>query len=108
MAKLARTVHLTNPQTRRVEVFGAGSELPDWADGMVTNRRAFEGDEGAALSFDDTQDSTGEPWPEQDDADGPPARSAKKPEWVAYAVAQGYTEADAEALTKDDLIDRLG
>lgn len=43
------------------------------------------------------------------DGDGPiPAKSAAKPDWVAYAVAQGSDQADAEAATKDDLIATYG
>jgi hypothetical protein len=39
----------------------------------------------------------------------PPAQSAVKAEWVGYAVrAGGLTVDDAEALTKQDLIDRFG
>jgi hypothetical protein len=34
-----------------------------------------------------------------------PAVAALKAEWVAYAVAQGMTEADADAMTKADLIE---
>lgn len=37
-----------------------------------------------------------------------PAQSAPKAEWVAYAVAQGATEADLADATKADLIDRYG
>ncbi len=33
----------------------------------------------------------------------PPARSASKADWVAYAVAQGADQADAEAKTRDQL-----
>lgn len=42
------------------------------------------------------------------DTDGPPAKSASKADWVAYAVAQGADEADADAQTKDDLIAAYG
>lgn len=34
-----------------------------------------------------------------------PAQSALKPAWVAYAISQGMSEADADASTKQDLID---
>lgn len=37
-----------------------------------------------------------------------PALNAKKLEWVGWAVAQGMDADDAEALTKDDLIERFG
>lgn len=37
-----------------------------------------------------------------------PARSASKAEWVAYAVAQGADQDDAEQSTKDALIEQYG
>lgn len=37
-----------------------------------------------------------------------PAQSASKAEWVGWAVHNGMTPDDAEALTKQDLIDRFG
>ncbi|WP_147979897.1 hypothetical protein [Streptomyces sp. MS191] len=39
---------------------------------------------------------------------GPPAKSAAKAEWVAWAVAQGADEAEAEKTTKDELISAYG
>jgi hypothetical protein len=43
------------------------------------------------------------------DGDGPtPPKSADKATWVAYAVTQGATEDDANALTKDQLIEQYG
>jgi hypothetical protein len=41
-------------------------------------------------------------------SDPTPAKSATKAEWVAYAVSKGYARSDAEALTRNDLIERLG
>lgn len=35
----------------------------------------------------------------------PPAKVAPKAEWVAFAVSQGADEAEAEGLTKSELID---
>lgn len=37
-----------------------------------------------------------------------PANSAVKAEWVAWAHVQGISLDDAEAMTKQDLIDRFG
>ncbi|PRB01757.1 hypothetical protein [Microbacterium sp. MYb64] len=37
-----------------------------------------------------------------------PALTALKPDWVSWAVVQGMTPDDAEALTKTDLIERFG
>lgn len=42
-----------------------------------------------------------------DAGDGPPAESALKPEWVEYAVRQGYDRDEAEKATKPDLIKAL-
>ncbi len=40
--------------------------------------------------------------------DGKPAKSAGKPEWVAYAVAQGVPQDEADAMTKGELQARVG
>lgn len=32
-----------------------------------------------------------------------PAKTARKVEWVNYAMSRGYTRADAESLSRDDL-----
>lgn len=32
-----------------------------------------------------------------------PHRTARKAEWVDYSISRGYTRADAESLTRDDL-----
>lgn len=41
------------------------------------------------------------------DNDKPPARTANKDVWVAYAVNHGMSEDDAQAATKDQLIDQF-
>ena len=38
----------------------------------------------------------------------PPNKSANKPEWEAYAVAQGMSAEDADKATKAALIDQYG
>lgn len=57
----------------------------------------------------------GSPYVESDRPDGVPglpesrpAVNAVKAEWVGWAVVQGMTPDDAEALTKTDLIERFG
>ncbi|MFG3037784.1 hypothetical protein ACGFYZ_12830 [Streptomyces sp. NPDC048330] len=56
----------------------------------------------------------GPPPPSGDDnGNGPddtkrPARSASKAEWVAYAVALGGEQDDAEQLTRDQLAEQYG
>jgi hypothetical protein len=37
-----------------------------------------------------------------------PGRSASKAEWLAYAVARGAEQADAEELTRDQLVEQYG
>lgn len=43
-----------------------------------------------------------------EEEDARPAKSALKPEWVAYAVAQGADEAEAEAMTVKELQKQYG
>lgn len=59
--------------------------------------------------------STPEPTPEPDlppAASAPaltlPAKSANKPEWIAYAISQGADPQDAEAASKADLVETYG
>lgn len=44
----------------------------------------------------------------EDDDQGPgrPVKSATKADWKAYAIAQGVSEEDAEAATRDQLAER--
>lgn len=35
---------------------------------------------------------------------GPPAKSASKADWEAYARSQGATDADLDGATKDDIV----
>lgn len=47
-----------------------------------------------------------------DEVPGPPsevpAKSAVKADWVAWAVVQGMSQDEADASTKQDLVDRYG
>lgn len=47
----------------------------------------------------------GTPWTGENPVERP-ALVARKADWVGYAVAQGMDPDDAEALTKQDLIDK--
>lgn len=42
------------------------------------------------------------------DGDSPPAKTALKEDWVAFAVTKGADEAEAEGLTKQELQDLYG
>lgn len=46
-----------------------------------------------------------EPEPETEPQEGPPAQSAPKDTWVDWAVSEGFDRDEAEAMTKQDLID---
>lgn len=45
--------------------------------------------------------------PAEDSETKAPGRSASKADWVAYAVAQGVDQAEAEASTRDALAERF-
>jgi hypothetical protein len=55
----------------------------------------------AVVIVPETVSESGEP-------SGPPAKSAPKADWEAYARSQGATDADLEGQTKDDLIAAYG
>jgi hypothetical protein len=40
--------------------------------------------------------------------DKPPARNAPKAEWVDHAVSKGADRAEAEAMNKEQLVDKFG
>ena len=65
-------------------------------DGSNAGLVAYYRAEGAAV--------TGVPGEE----DERPSASARKSDWVAFAVSQGADEADAEALTKAELVEQYG
>lgn len=107
--KLARTVHVPNPETRAVEVFTAGEEPPAWAVELITNPAAW-GDDSRDVADVPTEvprvEDVAETPQEPTEADTP-ARNGSKADWVAYAVAQGMDQAEAEDLTRDDLADHF-
>lgn len=58
-------------------------------------------DEGLAKSAEQLAD-------ERDARGSTPARSARVADWRDFAVAQGMTREDADAATKDELVERYG
>lgn len=62
-----------------------------------------EGDDTSATQEEDEPASEPAAEPQTE----PPARSDNKPAWVDYAITQGLTRTEAEAMTKDDLIARF-
>jgi len=87
----------------------AGGTLPDDVDDtqlkqLLKSEMVVEGDavtdaEGAAEP-DDAE-------PEPTEVGEKPAGNASHDEWVAYAVAQGVDQEEAEALSRDQLRDRF-
>jgi hypothetical protein len=47
------------------------------------------------------------PEPVEDEPKPPPARSASKADWVAYATSQGMDADEADKLTRDQLAERF-
>jgi hypothetical protein len=129
---MTKNVYVRNPETGEEGWYGpdhASSELPSWANDLVTNEGVFEEvpDEGTPPNPPSSQTVVGEP--EEFGARKPstrtvtandpfagnggevkrPAKSANKAEWVSFAVNQGgLALEDAEALTRDELVERFG
>lgn len=75
MARLARSVVVADPATRKSVVLRKGDDLPGWAAGLVTNRRALEHDAPTVEPYSPTPpaDTGGpqEPAPPADELDPP-------------------------------------
>jgi hypothetical protein len=50
----------------------------------------------------------GTTWAAEPERTGPPPVGAPKVEWVGWAVSQGATLDDADAMTKNDLVEKYG
>ncbi|MEU5974392.1 hypothetical protein [Streptomyces sp. NPDC047315] len=68
-----------------------------------TDERGRTSDPGAVAYFRRHGYGVDEAAGEQPERLERPAKSASKADWAAYAVAQGMVQADAEAMTRDDL-----
>lgn len=77
---------------RDEEVAGAAVD-PDNLERLV--RKGF------LVEKDETSDDS-------DGSEGPPAKSANKAAWEAYARSQGATDEDLDGTSKDDLIAAYG
>ena len=78
--------------------------LLDAADSIEADQTGIRTQSGGFLVPEDILDAYNEA--AGADADGRPADSASKGDWVTYASTQGYDE--AEGLTKAELIERFG
>jgi len=94
---------------RRYEVRAPVEDYTGEAAGVTFTQGVGHTCEPAALAYFHRHGYT---ITEADDPGGavppsPPAKSASKAEWKTYAVTQGMAEADADALTRDQLVDHF-
>ena len=85
-------------------VFEMDLPLPEPLQYQVTRgtlRRCNPDGTGLLAGVDDVED-------EVELSAGPPSVRASKNEWVGYAVAQGMSVDDADAMTKNELIEKFG
>lgn len=80
------------------EVGGMVSDQPETAKRVRRTRAQIHADQEAAAAENGGGDVPS----------GPPAKSAVKDEWIAYAVSQGADQAEATAKNKDELIAEYG
>lgn len=90
---------LVKNQSGQVDYAYQGDVIP-WLSGEQKKRFLDEG------FVKELGEGAGDPG--ADPSDGPPAKVAAKAEWVAFAVSQGANEAEAEALTKQELVELYG
>jgi len=71
---------------------------------------AAESEEEAVVETAEPEESVPEAEPDEGDAEEAthPPKSAVKAEWVDWAVLQGADRDEAEAMTKDELIEEFG
>lgn len=74
----------------------------------LSDNYAYQAERGQLVRVN----ADGSPWEDAAEAagDGPkvPSKSASKNEWVGYAVSQGMSVDDADAMTKSDLVEKFG
>lgn len=93
--------------TKDVTLAGFPYTVGEWrvSDAEAASLAAMD-----AVGEKPAEEGATEPLPEGEPAedDGPPNQSALKSVWVDYAVSQGMSREDAEAATKDELIELHG
>lgn len=108
--QLTAAVLVRNPETNKAEVLAEGSELPDWADGLVGDH-ALSGDGESVVAPDTSLVPSGSDKAEGQDA-GSGSEGASEPPragrgsalevWQAYAESQGI--AVPEDASRDDIV----
>lgn len=87
-----------------VIAFNAGDLIPDGTPATLGLVEGTDYDPNPAYVVTTPQTSE----PGEHDGDDTPAKSASKADWVAHAVARGMTETDADARTKEQLVELYG
>lgn len=78
------------------------------AEGKVSGGLApTRAGDGSELDNSGSESASVESEPGSEDEDKPPATSAPKAEWVAYATDHGLSKEEAEASTKEQLIEQV-
>lgn len=104
MARLKGNVLLRNPETGAVELLADGSDLPDWARGLVGDH-ALDGDELPDLDELDPDDPAREGGGGQDEPPPKSGTGSGKAAWSAYARSHGVEV--PEGADRDDIIAAL-
>jgi hypothetical protein len=92
------------PEPADIEV-ATSEEIDEFEPEVETDPEALAEAQEERTEEEQDGDEEAEDDPE---AEGPPAKSANKPVWVDYAVAQGYDRDECEALTKEELVAQFG
>lgn len=86
MTKLTGGTVVQNPQTLEPVFLAAGSDLPEWAEGLVGDHLL---DQPAKQ-------------------DGQPAGNASLEDWQEFARSEGATDADLDGMNRNALRDQYG
>ena len=117
---VAPEIHASGPAGIHPGIVGVGEpERQNAQERALAKARLIEREPASTFAADEDADrgpldmsDPGSVEESSDDgiADGPdlPTKSAAKGDWVAYAVAQGLSADEADALTKTELVDRFG
>lgn len=107
--KLARTVTVRDPESRRYVSVLAGTTPPPLIAELITNEAAWASDEPETAAGPPAPETSSEPSGEPSGAASgaveQPAGNASKEEWAAYAIAQGADPVEIDTLTRNDIRD---
>lgn len=94
MARLVANVLVSHPGTGEPVALLAGTEVPEWAAGML-----------GAHVLDEAPDEEPDEGDEDPGEGEKPAGNASLDDWRAYALANGKSETDLDGLKRDEIRD---